>query len=80
MNQQRFPPGWDEARVREVLSHYENQTEDEQFAEIEATREAEDITMIAVPTDLASEVRALIARRHADTLPEPGQRRTRTSP
>ena len=36
MNDQKFPPGWDEERVREVLAHYEDQTEDEQFAEIEA--------------------------------------------
>jgi hypothetical protein len=48
-----------------VLSHYEDQSEGEQFAEIEAAREAADITMMAVPTDLASEVRALIARRQS---------------
>ena len=65
MSQQKFPPGWDEERVREVLSHYEDQNEDEQFAEIEAAREAENITMMAVPTDLAPEVRALIARRQS---------------
>jgi len=31
---------------------------------IEAAGEAEGITMMAVPTELAPEVRALIARRH----------------
>ena len=66
MSKQKFPPGWDEQRVREVLAHYENQSEDEQFAEIEAAREAEDITMMAVPTELAPEVRALIARKQSD--------------
>jgi hypothetical protein len=65
MSKQNFPPGWDEERVREVIAHYENQSEDEQFAEIEAAREAEGITMIAVPTDLAPEVRALIARKQS---------------
>ena len=65
MSQQKFPPGWDEERVREVLAHYEEQSEDEQFAEIEASREAANITMMAVPTDLAPEVRALIARRQS---------------
>ncbi len=65
MTKQKFPPGWDEARVREVLAHYENQSEDEQFAEIEAAREAEGITLMAVPTELAPEVRALIARKHS---------------
>ena len=65
MSEQKFPPGWDEARVREVLDHYENQTEDEQFAEIEAAREAEGVTLMAVPTELVPEVRALIARKQS---------------
>lgn len=65
MSKQNFPPGWDEQRVRDVLAHYENQSEDEQFAEIEAAGEAEGITMMAVPTELAPEVRALIARKQS---------------
>ena len=65
MSNQKFPPGWDEERVREVLAHYESQSEDEQFAEIEAAREAEGTTMMAVPTELAPEVRALIARKRS---------------
>jgi hypothetical protein len=65
MSTQKFPPGWDEQRVREVLAHYESQSEDEQFAEIEAAREAEGTVMMAVPTELAPEVRALIARRQS---------------
>ena len=62
MSTQKFPPGWDEKRIRQVLAHYESQHEDEQFAEIEAAEEAQGITMMAVPTELAPEVRALIAR------------------
>jgi hypothetical protein len=65
MSEQKFPPGWDEARVREVLCHYESQTEDEQFAEIEAAREAEGVTMMAVPTELVPEIRALLARKQS---------------
>ena len=65
MSRQQFPPGWDEERVRQVLAHYENQTEDEQFAEIEAAREAEGFTLMAVPSDLVPEVRALIARKRS---------------
>ena len=65
MKEQRFPPGWDAARVRDVVAHYESQSEDEQFAEIEAAREGEGVTMIAVPTELADEIRALIARRQS---------------
>ena len=65
MSKPNFPPGWDEQRVREVLAHYEEQSEDEQFVEIEAAREMEGTTMMAVPTDLAPEVRALIARKRS---------------
>jgi hypothetical protein len=63
MNETHFPPGWDEKRVREVLDHYEHQTDDEQFAEIEAAREAENVTLMAVPTELVPEVQALLARK-----------------
>lgn len=62
MNEPKYPPGWDEERVREVLSHYESQTEDEQFAEIESAREAEGMTLMAIPTGLVPEVRALLGR------------------
>lgn len=65
MSEQKFPPGWDEARIREVLAHYESQTEDDQFAEIEAAQEAEGVTMMAVPTELVPEVRALLARKQS---------------
>jgi hypothetical protein len=63
MSQAKFPPGWDEKRVAEVLAHYESQGEDEQFAEIEATREDVATTLIAVPTELVPEVEALMARK-----------------
>ena len=46
MTKQSFPPGWDEERVREVIERYENQTEDEQFAEIEAARETDGVTLV----------------------------------
>ena len=65
MSEQKFPAGWDEARIRDVLSHYENQSEDEQFAEIESAGEEENITLMAVPTRLVPEVRAILAREQA---------------
>ena len=65
MTKQNFPPGWDEQRVREVIALYDNQTEDEQFAEIEVAHEAEQVTLMAVPTELEPEVRALLARRRS---------------
>lgn len=62
MSDQKFPPGWNEERVRQVMEHYESQTEGEQFAEIEAVREEEGVTMMAIPTELVPEVRALLAK------------------
>jgi hypothetical protein len=47
-------------------AHYEDQAEDEQFAEIEAAHQAAGITMIGVPTELVPEIKAFIARRQRD--------------
>ncbi len=63
VSSQKFPPGWDEQRVRRVLAHYENQTEDEALAEDEAAYEAEGQTVMIVPTPLVPAIRQLIARR-----------------
>ena len=63
MSDQKFPPGWDEARIREVIEHYDSQDEDERAAEIEAAWEAEGMTLMSVPTELVPEVRALLARK-----------------
>ncbi len=63
---QKFPPGWNEKRVQEVIAHYDSQTEEEQAAEIEAAVRAENITMMAVPTGLVPEVlRVLTGKRGA---------------
>jgi hypothetical protein len=37
----RFPPGWDEERIRGVLEYYERQTDEEAAAEDEAAFESE---------------------------------------
>jgi hypothetical protein len=62
MPEQRFPEGWDAARVQRVIDYYEGQTEDEAAAEIEAMLDAEGITMMAVPNHLVEQVRPLIDR------------------
>ena len=33
---QKYPAGWDEARVRKLAEYYDNQTDEEAVAEIEA--------------------------------------------
>jgi hypothetical protein len=62
MKQNKFPPGWDEERVRRVLAHYEHQTEEEAVAEDEAAYEQEDQSMMEIPYELVPKVRNLIAQ------------------
>lgn len=63
MKKASFPPGWDEARVQEVLAHYEGQSEDEAAAEDEAAFAGEPGTVMEVPTGLVPTIRRLIATR-----------------
>ena len=65
MRQDRFPPGWDEERVRQVLAHYEEQTEDEAVAEDEAALAESTQTVMEVPYELVPAIRELIAKHHA---------------
>ena len=65
MNKSNFPEGWDEDRVRRVLEHYENQTDDEAVAEDEAAYESTTHTAMEIPVELVSEVRTLLAKRRA---------------
>jgi hypothetical protein len=65
MKQSKYPPGWDEERVKRVLAHYEGQSEAEAVAEDEAALEGLEGTVMAVPQDLVPAVRALIAKRTA---------------
>jgi len=61
--QSQYPKGWDEARVKRVLDHYESQTEDKEITEDEAAYEDEEQTFIEVPNDLVPAVRELIAKK-----------------
>ena len=61
----RFPPGWNEERVRKLIEHYETQTEDEAIAEDEAAYEATDSAMIQIPNELVPEVMELIEQYNA---------------
>ena len=65
MNQKRYPPGWDHARVQKVLEHYESQSDEEAVAEDEASWESTSSTTMRVPIDLVQAVRDLIAKRRA---------------
>ena len=65
MKQSRFPKGWDEKRVSELLAHYETQTGEEIVAEDEATLLDPEQTIMEVPSKLVPMVRELIAK-HED--------------
>jgi len=65
MKQIKFPPGWDEERVRRVLAHYESQSEEEAVAEDEAAFETPGQTTMEVPAELVPNVRELIAKHTA---------------
>ena len=63
MKQARYPDGWDEARVKQVLAHYEHQSDEEAVAEDEAAYESTTHTTMEVPVDLVPAVRELLAKR-----------------
>jgi hypothetical protein len=65
MKQSKFPPGWDEERVKRVLAHYESQTEEEAVAEDESSFETLEQTVMEIPTELVPKVRELIAKHRA---------------
>ncbi|MBM3821061.1 MAG: hypothetical protein FJW14_18885 [Acidimicrobiia bacterium] len=46
--QPQFPEGWNEERVRRVLEHYENQSDEE---------------AVDIPVELVPQVRTLLARK-----------------
>jgi hypothetical protein len=64
MSESKFPSGWDEEKVRRVLAHYQDQTEEDALAEDEAGV-APSETVMNVPRDLVPKVRELIAKRQS---------------
>jgi hypothetical protein len=64
MKQPKFPAGWDEERVRRVLEHYEDQSDEEAVAEDEAAYEPT-YTAMEIPVELVPQVRELLAKKRA---------------
>ncbi len=62
MKPSKFLPGWDEQRVRRVLEHYEQQTDEQAVAEDEAAFEDATQTVMEVPRELVPAIRELIAK------------------
>lgn len=56
----RFPEGWNQKRVEQVLTYYENQTDEEAVMEDEAAFNTQEWTDVRVPLKLMPAVRQLI--------------------
>ena len=64
MSQSKLPAGWDEEKVRRVIAHYEEQSEEDAMVEDVAGVEPSE-TVMSVPRDLVAKVRELIAKRES---------------
>ena len=51
-------------KVRDLIAHYENQTDEEQAAEIESAPRLE-VTMMEIPNKLVPQIRALLAQKRS---------------
>jgi hypothetical protein len=59
----KLPKGWSERKVRRVLKHYEQQSEDDAVAEDEVAYQDRKQTYMAIPVKLVPVVRRLVTRR-----------------
>ena len=66
---QEFPPGWNEKKTREVIAHYDQQTDEEAAAEIESAPEVGGHTWLAVPAELVQIVTRLIKDHERKAVP-----------
>ncbi len=62
MKPNKFPPGWNEKRVQNVIAYYDQQTEDG----AEAALQNKHSTLMAIPTELMPAVLELIDKHVAE--------------
>jgi hypothetical protein len=65
MRKNKFPKGWNDEKVRTVISVYEQQTEDDAVAEDEAAFSPQNYTVIEVPKELLPAIREMIAKHQS---------------
>jgi hypothetical protein len=58
----RYPKGWNREKVLDVLSYYENQSEEEAIAEAEAAYRKRKSALVEIPNRLLPQVRRLLAK------------------
>jgi len=63
MKKQRLPHGWTNKQIQELADYHDNQTEEEQAAEIDAAVADKGQTLMSVPTELIPEILQLIERK-----------------
>ena len=62
MNEQKFPPGWDELRLQKLIEELDTRSDDEWVAADEASAaDGEEQTVVSVPLKLMPEIRRLLA-------------------
>jgi hypothetical protein len=65
MKSKCFPTGWDEECVCRVLSHYEQQTDEQAAAEDGVAFKGKRQTVVQVPAELMPAIREMIAQYQA---------------
>ncbi|MBN1360856.1 MAG: hypothetical protein JW993_09700 [Sedimentisphaerales bacterium] len=60
MEDSKYPPGWDEDRLRRLMDHCERQNAKEAAAEDETAFEGENLALIQIPEELTPTVCTLI--------------------
>jgi hypothetical protein len=56
----QLPPGWDEHRVRRVIAHYEDQTDQQAIVEDDAAFKSGQRTVVEVLAELMPVIRGLL--------------------
>jgi len=63
MNKQRLPKGWTEEKIRKLAEHHDNLTDDEEVPAMEAALNAENQTVMVVPTELVPAIIKFINKK-----------------
>lgn len=58
-----YPKGWDRKRVQALADYYDNQTDEDAIAELDAAFADGRSVMIQVPLELVPKVQKLLAKR-----------------
>lgn len=65
MKKQRLPHEWNEKQIRELAARHDNQSDEEQAAEIDAALSKKGTTLMVVPTKLVPKIRKLISGKRS---------------